>query len=442
MSEGAGRHTITSPASPPDASASPPGEKRTQFTVLVCAVSVSSCVTSGFPSASSPTRHSLISLSVPHDASKPVAGSKSTLSTGFFSCHSTCNVFTFISTRARGGGDDREARARVCRGAGAQSDLGTLQEIQNQKKAAQARRQSIGYGMPIIRDPPVRQKMARSAKSFTTTRVPRHFASMTDPRPGWMETLERALTALARSSDDPVGSFRVLRTLTGTCTSSRTTRGIARSVSRTPPSDVAWTQPGQGGVLRARVAPRALRRRRAVRRLGAARGRGLRVNDAVVSLLERFFAEARGTRDASAAERPASPLGYHHERQPPPPSHARLAPGRAAVKSLRAKREAEKAEHDRVVARVEDDKQGRPRSERTKKRFHRRTRRPGVSPRAHPAGPRRASPRTRAFPRTRALRARGGARKTARPLVEPRASFSDAQGTSGGATPNEPDANA
>ena len=116
LSEGAGRHTITSPASPPDASASPPGEKRTQFTVLVCAVSVSSCVTSGFPSASSPTRHSLISLSVPHDASKPVAGSKSTLSTGFFSCHSTCNVFTFIAragcaTRARRCGGRRRGAA-------------------------------------------------------------------------------------------------------------------------------------------------------------------------------------------------------------------------------------------------------------------------------------------------------------------------------------------
>jgi hypothetical protein len=84
-----------------------------------------------------------------------------------------------------------------------------------------------------------------------------------------------------------------------------------------------------------------------------------RVPDAVVSLLGRFLADARGKREATLAERPASPLGYHHERDPPPPP----TPGSHRdeyLKSLHVKREAEKAEHDRVVARVEDDKRSDP----------------------------------------------------------------------------------
>lgn len=42
----------------PEASKSPPGLKRTTLTVLLCAVRVSTCFTSGLPSASSLTSHS------------------------------------------------------------------------------------------------------------------------------------------------------------------------------------------------------------------------------------------------------------------------------------------------------------------------------------------------------------------------------------------------
>eukprot|EP00740_Mantoniella_antarctica_P007836 CAMPEP_0181355792 /NCGR_PEP_ID=MMETSP1106-20121128/4087_1 /TAXON_ID=81844 /ORGANISM="Mantoniella antarctica, Strain SL-175" /LENGTH=143 /DNA_ID=CAMNT_0023468553 /DNA_START=198 /DNA_END=626 /DNA_ORIENTATION=+ len=95
-----GFHTNTSPASPPEASMSPPGLKRTTLAALVCDVRVSTCFTSGLPSASSLTSHSLISLSVPHEARSPEAGLKSTESTGPFSCQSTWTVLHFIVRRA------------------------------------------------------------------------------------------------------------------------------------------------------------------------------------------------------------------------------------------------------------------------------------------------------------------------------------------------------
>ena len=59
-------------------------------------------------------------------------------------------------------------RARACvEGLARRAILGTLQEIQNQKKSCPGTQavDRLRYGMPIIRDPPpVRQKMARSTK--------------------------------------------------------------------------------------------------------------------------------------------------------------------------------------------------------------------------------------------------------------------------------------
>ncbi len=214
---------------------------------------------------------------------------------------------------------------------------------------------------------PFIKKWARSTKShddskrFLTGAAPRlrpaHFASMTDPRPGWMETLERALTALARSSDDPVGSLRVLRTLTRNVHEfPHDARYRKVRLENTSFRRRVWTQPG------GKEACFALGWHHVPCDDGAPSGvlvlpadAEYRVPDAVVSLLERFLAEARGTRDATPAERPASPLGYHHERHPPPPATPG-SPRDEYLISLRAKREAEKAEHDRVVARVEDDK--------------------------------------------------------------------------------------
>ena len=101
----------TSPVSPPDARMSPPGENRTTLTALVCAVRVSRCVTSAFPSASSPRDQSFTSLSAPPVTRRPVAGSKSTENTGAglgapavlsaFACHSTWMVLTFIVVPGR-----------------------------------------------------------------------------------------------------------------------------------------------------------------------------------------------------------------------------------------------------------------------------------------------------------------------------------------------------
>ena len=214
---------------------------------------------------------------------------------------------------------------------------------------------------------PFIKKWARSTKShddskrFLTGAAPRlrpaHFASMTDPRPGWMETLERALTALARSSDDPVGSLRVLRTITRNVREfPYDARYRKLRLENTSFRRRVWTQPG------GKEACFALGWHHVPCDDGAPSGvlvlpadAEYRVPDAVVSLLERFLAEARGTRDATPAERPASPLGYHHERHPPPPATPG-SPRDEYLISLRAKREAEKAEHDRVVARVEDDK--------------------------------------------------------------------------------------
>ena len=180
---------------------------------------------------------------------------------------------------------------------------------------------------------------------------------MTDPRPGWMETLERALTALARSSDDPVGSFRVLRTLTRNVHEfPHDARYRKVRLENTSFRRRVWTQPGGKEACFALGwhhvpcddgAPSGV--------LVLPAGAECRVPDAVVSLLERFLAEASGTPDAALAEPPASPLGYRHERHSPPPATPET-PRDAYLKSLRAKHEVEKAEHDRVVARVEDDK--------------------------------------------------------------------------------------
>jgi len=185
---------------------------------------------------------------------------------------------------------------------------------------------------------------------------------MTDPQPGWMETLERALTALARSSDDPVGSLRVLRALARNAHDFPDDARYRKvRLENTSFRRRVWTQPGGKEACFALGwhhvpcddgAPSGV--------LVLPAGAEYRVPDAALSLLERLLAEAAGKRDTASAERPGSPLGYHHERQPPPPatpgSPTPGSPRDAYLRSLRAKREAEKAERDRVVARVEDDK--------------------------------------------------------------------------------------
>ena len=188
---------------------------------------------------------------------------------------------------------------------------------------------------------------------------------MTDPQPGWMETLERALTALARSSDDPVGSLRVLRALARNAHDFPDDARYRKvRLENTSFRRRVWTQPGGKEACFALGwhhvpcddgAPSGV--------LVLPAGAECRVPDAVVSLLERFLAEASGTPDAALAEPPASPLGYRHERHPPPPATPET-PRDAYLKSLRAKHEVEKAEHDRVVARVEDDKRSDPAKER------------------------------------------------------------------------------
>jgi hypothetical protein len=225
------------------------------------------------------------------------------------------------------------------------------------------------------------------------------FASMTEPQPGWMETLERALTALTRSSDDPVGSLRVLRTLTWNVHEfPHDARYRKVSIENTSFQRRVWSQPG------GKEACFALGWHHVPCDDGAPSGVLVlpaeaehRVPDAVVSLLGRFLADARGKREATLAERPASPLGYHHERDPPPPP----TPGSHRdeyLKSLHVKREAEKAEHDRVVARVEDDKRSDP-EDKNERGFRTErvapwcfsTRRPGGSAACVPAHARRRS---------------------------------------------------
>ena len=200
-------------------------------------------------------------------------------------------------------------RARACvEGLARRAILGTLQEIQNQKKSCPGTQavdrlcRMLDHKRP---PPPLFDENGPFGEKPRRLR-PAHFASMTDPRPGWMETLERALTALARSSDDPVGSFRVLRTLTRNVHEfPHDARYRKVRLENTSFRRRVWTQPG------GKEACFALGWHHVPCDDGAPSGvlvlpadAEYRVPDAVVSLLERFFAEARGTRDATPPSGP------------------------------------------------------------------------------------------------------------------------------------------
>ena len=185
----------------------------------------------------------------------------------------------------------------------------------------------------------------------------------------------RALTALARSSDDPVGSFSVVL------------RAAARNAARVPARRAVSQGPSREHLLPTSRVDAAWGARRRASRSGGITCLATTARRPASWCCPRTRSTASPTRwsacwsvssprrggRVTAARRAARVPARVPPRAPPPAAGGRRGrPGTTEV--LRAKREAEKAEHDRVVARVEDDKRSDEfASER--KAFHRRTRR-------------------------------------------------------------------